>query len=279
MSKFYGDFKAIDQLNLNLYKDEIFCFLGHNGAGKTTSLNVLIGQLYPDEGTITINMKNNQKLDIKRDLNRAQAMMGSCAQHDILFDTLSVEQHLRLLLELKSIRLPCCGSPETISNSQRVNNLINAVKLNSHRDFESQQLSGGMQRRLSIAMALASPTENSIVILDEPTTGLDALVREEVWQMIKSLKKGRCIVMTTQHLQEAEELADQVALLDQGKLVQKGTVDEIKKKFGVGYNLRITFDDTVSQLETEEKLHDLIPGLVSETSNNKHFRNYILPFN
>ena len=71
-----------------------------------------------------------------------------------------------------------------------------------------------MRRRLSIALALASPSENSIVILDEPTTGLDAMVREEVWQLIKSLKYGRCIVMTTQHLEEAEELADQVALID-----------------------------------------------------------------
>ena len=96
-----------------------------------------------------------------------------------------------------------------------------------------------MRRRLSIALALASPSESSIVILDEPTTGLDAMVRDEVWQLIKHLKYGRCVVMTTQHLEEAEELADQVALLDQGKLVHKGSVTDIKRKFGVGYNLSV----------------------------------------
>jgi ABC-type multidrug transport system ATPase subunit len=89
-----------------------------------------------------------------------------------------------------------------------VDELVKIVKLEKHRHFEAMNLSGGMRRRLSIALALASPSESSIVILDEPTTGLDAMVREEVWQLIRSLKTGRCIVMTTQHLQEAEELAD-----------------------------------------------------------------------
>ena len=78
------------------------------------------------------------------------------------------------------------------------------------------------------------------MILDEPTTGLDAIVRDQVWQLIKSLKNDRCIVMTTQHLQEAEELANEVALLDMGKLISKGTVDQIKRKFGIGYNISIT---------------------------------------
>lgn len=86
--------------------------------------------------------------------------------------------------------------------------LIEKVSLGTHRNVESQNLSGGLRRRLSIALALISPCEGSIVILDEPTTGLDAIVRDQVWQLIKSLKEDRCIVMTTQHLQEAEELAD-----------------------------------------------------------------------
>lgn len=86
----FGDFKAVNKLNLNLYKDEIFCFLGHNGAGKTTSLNVLMGKIKPTKGTVVIDM-SGQNLDIREDANTAQALMGSCAQHDILFDTLSVE--------------------------------------------------------------------------------------------------------------------------------------------------------------------------------------------
>jgi len=90
----------------------------------------------------------------------------------------------------------------------KIDELIKTVQLDEHRHKESANLSGGMRRRLSIALALVSPSESSIVILDEPTTGLDAMVRQDVWQLIKKLKSNRCIVMTTQHLQEAEELAD-----------------------------------------------------------------------
>ena len=90
---------------------------------------------------------------------------------------------------------------------------------------------------MSIAMSIAS--ESKILIMDEPTTGLDPLVREHIWTLIKSLKKGRCILLTTQHLEEAEELADKLALMETGKLVAQGTPDEIKKRFGVGYNLKI----------------------------------------
>ena len=134
---------------------------------------------------------------------------------------------------------------------QRVDELINTVQLSNHRHVEAQNLSGGYRRRLSIALALASPCESSIVVLDEPTTGLDAMVRDQVWNLIRSLKTGRCIVMTTQHLQEAEELANQVALLDLGKIITKGTVDEIKKKFGIGYNLVITTETNKEQYELE----------------------------
>jgi ATP-binding cassette, subfamily A (ABC1), member 3 len=119
--------------------------------------------------------------------------MGCCTQHDILFESLTVEQHITLFFKLK-IGFEDDGS-KTIT--QRVDELIKVVSLQKHRHVESQHLSGGLRRRLSIALALASPNESSIVILDEPTTGLDAIVRDQVWQLIKSLKQNRCIIMTT----------------------------------------------------------------------------------
>lgn len=138
---------------------------------------MLIGRVKPSQGTIKIKIAGQQELDIRHDIDQAQTMLGCCAQHDILFDTLTVKQHLTLFFELK----------QHFSNSgdhlteKRVDDLIKIVRLDCHKDFQTQSLSGGMKRRLSIALALASPSKNSIVILDEPTTGLDAMVREEVW--------------------------------------------------------------------------------------------------
>lgn len=201
-------------------------------------------------------------------------MMGSCSQHDILFDKLSVEEHLRLFFMLKSQLNPNSNQQEL---EGRIDWLLKTVKLDRHRDFESQALSGGMRRRLSIALALASPSDSSIVILDEPTTGLDAMVREEVWQLIKSLKHGRCIVMTTQHLQEAEELADKIALLDAGKMVAKGTVTEIKRKFGIGYCITIGRADD-EQAEIDEAVLRMVPGSIRDTDISAQKCKYILPF-
>ena len=121
------------------------------------------------------------------------------------------------------------------------------VSLDKQRDTLSSKLSGGMKRRLSIAMGIVA--ESKVLILDEPTTGLDPLVRDHIWSLLKILKKGRCILMTTQHLEEAEELADGLGMLESGKLVAKGSVDDIKKRFGVGYNLRIRSKKSIDREE------------------------------
>lgn len=278
MSKRFGSFTAVDNLQLQLYRDEIFCFLGHNGAGKTTSLNVLMGKESPTDGTVKLTMDDDHTLDIRDDLLRAQSLMGTCSQHDILFDTLTVEQHIMLFYKLKENLLSDLMTTSQLS--QRVDQLIATVNLQSHRHVQAQSLSGGMRRRLSIALALVSPSESSIVILDEPTTGLDAMVRDQVWQLIKELRKNRCIVMTTQHLEEAEELADQVALLDMGKMVAKGSVDEIKKKFGIGYNLVVSHEDSKHESERlREIVNRNVPGCTFDSGNSSATKSHFtLPF-
>mmetsp|Transcript_3730 Transcript_3730/g.5640 ORF Transcript_3730/g.5640 Transcript_3730/m.5640 type:complete len:138 (-) Transcript_3730:2765-3178(-) len=137
--------------------------------------------------------------------------MGVCSQHDTLLENLTVEQHIRLFFEMKNF---ASRMTRRRSIDAQIEDLISKVGLQKYRHFETAALSGGYKRRLSIALALVSPSDKSIVILDEPTTGLDATIRDQVWQLIKNLKQDNCIVMTTQHLQEAEELADRVALLD-----------------------------------------------------------------
>ena len=121
-----------------------------------------------------------------------------------------------------------------------------------------------MKRRLSIGMGIVADCR--ILILDEPTTGLDPLIRDQIWQLIKTLKKDRCILMTTQHLEEAEELADHLALLETGKLVSSGTVDEIKKRYGVGYNLRINGTSKIHLKQVSDIICTMIPeSYVSST--------------
>jgi ATP-binding cassette subfamily A (ABC1) protein 3 len=132
MTKKFGSFTAVDELNLNLHKDEIFCFLGHNGAGKTTSLNVLMGKEKPSKGAVLLNLEDEQ-YDVHDETSKAQQAMGCCTQHDILFESLTVEQHITLFFKLK-IGFEDDGS-KTIT--QRVDELIKVVSLQKHRHVES----------------------------------------------------------------------------------------------------------------------------------------------
>eukprot|EP00347_Sterkiella_histriomuscorum_P015355 403357331 len=253
LTKKFGSYKALDNLSLNLYKNQIFCLLGHNGAGKTTALNILIGQHKPNQGTIKMYSKSiNDKsiieeLDVTKDLNQIRLKIGLCQQNDIVFDNLTVQEHLELICKLKMFDLKSCN--------KRVEDILDTVSLDKNRDSLAKTLSGGMKRRLSIAMGIVA--ESEVLILDEPTTGLDPIVRDQVWNLIKDLKKDRCILMTTQHLEEAEQLADNLALLETGKLVALGTVDEIKKKYGVGYNLKVQ-SSTHGQFLSQDLIQQVI---------------------
>ena len=178
----------MDNLTLNLGEDQIYCLLGHNGAGKTTILNLLIGIHKPSKGTIKV----GKDLDVRYDMAEIRLKLGICHQHDILFDQLSAEQHLKLLCRLKMID---SGSDSSQTIKKRVEEILDQVSLNKDRHTLSVNLSGGMKRRLSIAMGIVA--ESKILIMDEPTTGLDPLVRDQIWSLIRSLKKDRCILMTT----------------------------------------------------------------------------------
>jgi ABC-type multidrug transport system ATPase subunit len=188
LSKNFGSYTAVDNLTLSLGEDQIFCLLGHNGAGKTTILNLLIGIHKPSKGTIKV----GKDLDVRYDMAEIRLKLGICHQHDILFDQLSAEQHLKLLCRLKMIE---AGSDSSQTINKRVEEILDQVSLNKDRHTLSVNLSGGMKRRLSIAMGIVA--ESKILIMDEPTTGLDPLVRDQIWSLIRSLKKDRCILMTT----------------------------------------------------------------------------------
>mmetsp|Transcript_34189 Transcript_34189/g.33388 ORF Transcript_34189/g.33388 Transcript_34189/m.33388 type:complete len:199 (+) Transcript_34189:1198-1794(+) len=176
-------------------------------------------------------LDDNDYFDVRVDISKIRLKIGFCQQHDILFDKLTVWEHLNFFYSLKSADLD--------EKTKNVNEVLELVQLTKNKNFQVHTLSGGLKRRLSLAMALIG--DSQLIILDEPTTGLDAVVREQIWRIIKESKVGRSILVTTQHLEEAEIISDGLGMLETGKLVAQGSVDEIKKKFGVGYNLKVYF--------------------------------------
>lgn len=178
--------------------------MGHNGAGKTTAINMLTGMFESTSGDALI--YNNS---ILTDMPTIQSNIGLCQQFDVLFDFLTVTEHLDFICEMKN--MPAQQKIDSIDETLRV------VMLYEHRDKRVSELSGGMKRKLSLGMSIV--TKPKLLILDEPTSGLDVESRQQVWQLIKNLKQGRSIIMSSQHLEEADELADRICIMTQGKLL------------------------------------------------------------
>ena len=175
MTKKFGDFIAVDKLTLSIKKDEIIAILGHNGAGKTTAIYMLTGMLMPSGGDGLIHGNS-----IKRDTDLVRRSLGLCQQHDVLYDTVSVEEHLRLTMRIRTnlVNIP--------DENQKINEILRQTMLTEHKEKLVKELSGGMKRKLSLGMALIGGTQT--IILDEPTSGLDVESRQQVWALIKQLK-------------------------------------------------------------------------------------------
>jgi len=225
LRKHFGDKVAVDGLDLDMFKGQIFALLGHNGAGKTTTISMLTGMLAPTAGEMTVD-----GMDFKTDMVEIRKYLGVCPQHDILFKSLTVEEHLYLFCRFKGL-----------SNKQEIDQLIeeklNDVDLQEKRTTKAGNLSGGQKRKLSLAIALIGGS--TFVMLDEPTSGMDLTARRKMWDMLKREKRGRIIILTTHYMEEADILADRIAIMSQGKLYCLGSPLFLKKRFGVGYNLSI----------------------------------------
>jgi ABC-type multidrug transport system, ATPase component len=224
--KRFGDSTVIQGITMMVYEGQIFCLLGHNGAGKTTTINILTGILEADEGDI---MYGN--LDFREDFEQIRRTLGFCAQKDILYSELTVEEHLRMIAAVR-------GVPENDVEAE-INSVIEKIGIQRERTKRASALSGGNKRKLCLAMATIGKTK--IIFLDEPTSGLDPNSRRLVWDTLRSLKnEGITLLLTTHFLDEADELADRIAILAKGKLHSIGTSHFLKKTFGEGYQLIIT---------------------------------------
>ena len=155
--------------------------------------------------------------------------MGLCQQFDVLFDDLTVLEHFELVCDIKDI-------PED-QMQQEIQSTLELVMLLKHADKQAKHLSGGMKRKLSLGMALLG--NSKILILDEPTSGLDVVSRRQVWELILKIKETRSIILSSQHIEEVDHLADRVCIMSHGKIIALDTPSAIKRNFGVGFDLII----------------------------------------
>ncbi|KAK5909181.1 hypothetical protein CesoFtcFv8_003133 [Champsocephalus esox] len=219
-----GSKLALDKLSLNLHENQVVCFLGHNGAGKTTTMSILTGLFPPTSGSATI-----YGHDIRTDMERIRQNLGMCPQHNVLFDKLSVEEHLWFYSRLKGM------AEEDIR--KEMDKMIVDLELSKKRHSLVQTLSGGMKRKLSVAIAFVGGSR--AVILDEPTAGVDPYARRAIWDLILKYKQGRTILLSTHNMDEADLLGDRIAIISHGKLKCCGSPLFLKSTYGDGYKLTL----------------------------------------
>jgi ABC-2 type transport system ATP-binding protein len=208
LHKSYGDVRAVDGVSFEVRRGEIFGLLGPNGAGKTTTIEVLEGLHAGDSGTVRV-----LDIDPGRHADRLKERIGVQLQTAALFPNLTVLEVLALF-----------GS--FYAKSRQPAELVEQFGLGERAGAQTRQLSGGQRQRLSVALAMVNDPE--LIFLDEPTTGLDPQARRSLWDLIARLAaEGRTIVMTTHYMEEAEQLCDRVAVMDHGRILEIGTVNEL----------------------------------------------------
>lgn len=213
ISRTYGDFVAVDAIDLSVEEGELFSLLGPNGAGKTTTIKMLCCLLRPTSGTATVmgHDTQNDPLSVK------QAIAIS-PQETAVAEHLNARENLYLIAGLHGF-----GKQEARERSEE---LLEMMGLTGRSEERVKKYSGGMKRRLSIAMALVSDPQ--VLFLDEPTLGLDPQSRRAIWEHVEGLKGKKTILLTTHYLEEADALADRVSIIDEGKLIALGTPKELK---------------------------------------------------
>uniref|UniRef100_A0A4W5LI56 P-type phospholipid transporter n=1 Tax=Hucho hucho TaxID=62062 RepID=A0A4W5LI56_9TELE len=219
-----GEKLAVDGLTVDFYENHITSFLGHNGAGKTTTMSILTGLFAPTSGTALIN-----GYDIRTDMDTIRKHLGMCPQHNVLFNDLTVEEHIYFYSRLKG------RSRDEVKSE--MDQMIKDVGLPHKRKEFAKNLSGGMQRKLSVAIAFVGGS--NIVILDEPTAGVDPYARRGIWELLLKYKQGRTIILSTHHMDEADILGDRIAIISHGKMCCYGSSLFLKKYFGSGYYLTL----------------------------------------
>uniref|UniRef100_A0A5S6Q0I9 ABC transporter domain-containing protein n=1 Tax=Trichuris muris TaxID=70415 RepID=A0A5S6Q0I9_TRIMR len=219
------DKPSLDDLNVDFYDGQIAAVLGPNGAGKTTMMSIICGLIPPTEGTVVV-----YGMDILTNMPAVRRSLGFCPQHNILFDRLTVKEHLQFYSSIKGVNIQ--------GKDEEIDSLLRDTKLMNKKNELSMNLSGGMKRKLSIAIAFIGGSK--IVMLDEPTAGVDPYSRRAIWDLLLKCKRDRTIVFSTHFFDEAEILGDRIAMIGAGQLKCCGSAIFLKNYYRSGYNLTFT---------------------------------------
>ncbi|KAJ3071815.1 ATP-binding cassette sub- A member 5 [Podochytrium sp. JEL0797] len=247
-----ADANAVDGFGVKLFEDEIFALLGPNGAGKSTVLHILTGLVSPTSGHGTI-----AGYDLINEMTSVRQLIGVCPQHDIQHDDLTVREHVLLFAGIKG--LWATQSQQDLEDM--VTKVLTQLDLQSKRDEFAKTLSGGQKRKLSVAMAIVG--DPKILILDEPTAGMDPVSRRSVWGMLAKHKKGRLTFLATHMMDEADLVADRKAILSKGRVRCLGTSVFLKHRFHIGYQLSVAFPLTQSN---DLKITSLVSKYIPSSS-------------
>lgn len=237
LSKKFEEINAVKNISFSIKEGEIFGFLGPNGAGKTTTLNMLSGLLQSDEGSIQLN-----GFDIKKDPILCKKSIGVIPQEIALYDEFSAYDNLMFWGKLYNV--------PTKTLKKNIYNILKLIGLEDRKDDLIKTYSGGMKRRINIASALLH--EPKILFMDEPTVGVDPQSRNRIFEIVETLnQQGMTIIYTTHYMEEAERLCNRIAIIDNGKIVSQGTLDELQKQSNAKEMLILKFE-TISQKKLQE---------------------------
>uniref|UniRef100_A0A8D0HCB8 ABC transporter domain-containing protein n=1 Tax=Sphenodon punctatus TaxID=8508 RepID=A0A8D0HCB8_SPHPU len=239
--------EALRGLFLNIYEDQITALLGHSGAGKTTLLNILSGLSKPSDGSVTI---LKYKLSEMEAIEEIREITGLCPQFNVQFDILTVKENLRIFAKVKGI--------QSNKVEEEVKKLLTMLDISSIQDTQADKLSGGQKRKLSLAIAMLGDPQ--VLLLDEPTSGMDPCSRQHVWNLLKEHKAGRAIVVSTQFMDEADILADRKAFISHGRLKCVGSSLFLKNKWGIGYHLRMQVNESCDSERMLSLVKQYIPN-------------------
>ncbi|XP_024416312.2 phospholipid-transporting ATPase ABCA3-like [Desmodus rotundus] len=252
---------AVKDLSLNLYEGQITVLLGHNGAGKSTTLSILSGLYTATSGKAYVN-----GYDISKQMAQIRKSLGLCPQQDLLFNYLTVSEHLYFYCVMK-------GIPRKMYPME-IDRMLSAFNLIEKQNAFSESLSGGMKRRLSIIIALIGGSK--VVILDEPTAGMDPSSRRATWDLLQQYKQDRTILLTTHYMDEADILGDRIAIMVKGSLRCCGSSLFLRKTYGVGYHIVMVKEPHCNVEEISKLIYYHTPSATLE-KNVRNELSFILP--
>jgi len=259
---FPGGKQALKGITLNLHDGTIMGLLGHNGAGKSTAMSILTGLYPPTSGDVLVHGRS-----VREDSIGVRQQLGVCLQHNALYENITVEEHLRLFCCLKSV------PPDRVR--AEVDALLRDTGMEAKRYSPSRALSGGMKRKLSIAIALAGGSK--VVTLDEPTAGVDVNSRRDIWHLLARYKVGRTILLSTHFMDEADILSDRIAVIAEGQITAVASSMTLKRHFADGYLLTVVCAETTMKKLAEMVLRT-VPSASFAGARGREFC-FVLPFN